>query len=92
MPSDEQIAEARRRIRGGIEFYHRSNLLFSPFIQAEIVILDYIDELTAALRDITNSGVEMDDERIDYVVMQVDREALAEARRLLAQWPEGGEG
>lgn len=44
-------------------------------------------ELADALRAILSGGVEMDDERIPYVVMQIDRDDIKAARELLATVP-----
>jgi len=41
--------------------------------------------LREALGEIANSAIDFDDPRISYVSMQVDRDALAEARRLLSE-------
>jgi len=40
-------------------------------------------EIAEALQEIVNSGVEFDDPRMRYVLMQVDRGALADARTAL---------
>lgn len=40
-------------------------------------------ELIAALNEFLVSGVEFDDPRMGYVVMQIDRDAIKDARALL---------
>jgi hypothetical protein len=44
--------------------------------------------LRAALTDVIESAVEFDDDRVGYVVMQIDRGDLARAQRALAPTPE----
>lgn len=56
---------------------------------AERIVSDHNDALAlaalvAALKEILNSGVEFEDERMDYVVMQVDKLVLAAARAAIA--------
>ena len=42
--------------------------------------------LYEALTELLTFGVELDDERMSYVVAQIDRNALADARKALKQW------
>ena len=42
--------------------------------------------LAMALQGMLDIGVEFDDKRIGYVVVQIDRAALEEARAALAEW------
>lgn len=41
------------------------------------------ETLVEALREILNSGIEFDDERLDYLSIQVDHEAWDQARQAL---------
>lgn len=43
------------------------------------------DALAAALRELMNWGVEFDDERLGYISVQVDREAIKDAQRVLGE-------
>lgn len=43
------------------------------------------DKLVKAAEEILNSGVEFDDSRMGYVVMQVDRDALTALRKALGK-------
>jgi hypothetical protein len=43
-----------------------------------------IERLRGALREMVESGVEFDDERLSYLVVQVDREVWESARAALA--------
>lgn len=42
------------------------------------------DALLSALKEVLNYGVEFDDERLDYIVAHVDRDAIAAARAAIA--------
>lgn len=90
MPSDEQIAEARKNANG---FRAGRGGHWDAAILA-----DYIDELTAALREtekyvpkfaiIARGGDEHSSGAVEYTHISL-RDRID---RLLAQWPEGGEG
>lgn len=43
------------------------------------------DALAAALRELMNWGVEFDDERLSYISVQVNREAIKDAQRALGE-------
>lgn len=55
-------------------------------VEAEIIA-----PLVEALQEMCAQGVDDIDERLDYVVMQMDRDALKEARALLAKHRHTGE-
>lgn len=46
-------------------------------------LLARVERLEQALRELVNSPIEHEDPRISYVVMQVDTDALADARAAL---------
>lgn len=75
-PEQEQIADV-----------NYSNGLDEPTIypeEANARLIAAAPQLFEALKEILNYGIEMDDSRLGYVCVQIDRDAIEDARAALA--------
>lgn len=78
-PSSELVL-ANGNVNGGYVICE----VFGSDRAANAELIRAAPEMAEVLRALLNSGVEMDDARIPYLVMQVDRGDIRAARELLA--------
>jgi hypothetical protein len=75
-----RLREAIRRLHDSIEM-----LESLPGNEQAARLRAENDKLCEALRDMLDYGVELDDPRIEYMTVQIDRDAIEQARALLYQ-------
>lgn len=80
-----QGIEQRAVLIKGVDPFAGGYICNAASARAERIVRDHNEraELIAALKEFLSSGIEFDDSRMGYVVMQVDRRTIAEARALL---------
>lgn len=86
-----KLAEIRERAN-----YDATNLIevdqisFARIEQDRAHILDLVTRMRAVLVEVVGAGIELDDARMDYVLLQIDRMTLAATIALLAETGEEG--